>query len=463
MFNRSGEKLTDLTGFKGFVCEMKILSNAKVVVEANNILRIYDLNSGNCLKTIKPKVAKDELLQWCVLDNDSIVTATESLLCRWDTSNAKMITSAPVEENYGPEAIKDGWFYLHNANNTVSIWDSLGNLNNTITFDCDHDPHINVLSGNRLLVDCGHEMLIFDYQTGKLLNKIKTHITQQNDMSYDIVHINDDLMVRHDGKYLRTWNLSSGQCTCTMSGHNDEIFIVILLDSDLAVTMSYNSSDPSRLWQLSSGKLLAILPRELNTLSTAILHNGLLITVADTGIGIWKMDDIIAGGAGCYIPPPHHFADCEIESSPAGVDITEEEGNLKGWNPAKGDSPIWDVQDDFISSAYLSENYFFIAARDKFMKFDAWTGVAEGSINLSLPEFGNSFLPVNDSQVVGFSEWDEEARASFLYCYDFEMKKCIWSVKAHAKSIVTGGLLDLDMLLTTGADKMIKMWDITSG
>lgn len=270
----------------------------------DHALRLWELESGQCLRTLtghkRPITSvcvtpdgmhaisgsSDKTLRFwdfehdleghssgiyqinMTLDNHRMVSSSSDNTLRiWDLQSGKCLYALAVDHNIGCFCItSDGRQVISSSSSGLKVWD----LENGQIQQFYKGPSVNCMSiipDSRLVVTAGTDkaLCIWEMENGQwsILETIPNHFT--------CIQVTPDgrYCVSADGRWgeqdhaIRVWDLESGQCLRTLTGHTGVINSVIVTPDGQGI-LSASGADRGiqdntlRLWDLSNGRCLHI-------------------------------------------------------------------------------------------------------------------------------------------------------------------------------------------------------------
>jgi len=243
-FHGSYDRKT-LADFQGGVYCLQVSGNVLICGSGDKTVRLYDLNTGECIKTLLGHTAGISCLQYEPSSNLLVTGSWDKSIRVWDVQTGEhQVFQAHMNgvrclQFYGSTLVSGA------SDKIVFIW----NMNEG---QCEF-----ILKGHEGTVYC----LQFDPQTNRL-------VTGSAD------------------KTVRIWNMKNGKCTGLLTGHRGDVYCLKLLKSHLIT----GSADATlRLWDLDSGECLRIMVHTDAVYACSISEDGQVIAsgCADSAIRVW--------------------------------------------------------------------------------------------------------------------------------------------------------------------------------
>jgi aspartate 1-decarboxylase len=243
----SGDCLKTLTDHQDWVNCIIIIPGDKFISGANDeTVKIWDMNSNECLNTL---VNESSVHSLCLISNDKIaVGCRNGSIIIWNFDN--------IEREEIFEAHDDVISYLLYVDNSKLIscsWDYKIKLWDFATFECiiefeghsDSIYHLD-LTSNRNLISCSKDQTVklWDIETGIILKSIEF-----NKEVYHVKKLSDDLILAalEEGE-IQIYSLKKNEIAKTISAHSSPVFILHLLSNGNLLSGSENGE--IKLWKI---------------------------------------------------------------------------------------------------------------------------------------------------------------------------------------------------------------------
>ncbi len=265
---------------------------------ADNCLRVWDLDSGHCLKTLKGHSSTIKVVS-VTPDGKRCISGSlcDEILRVWDLDSGECLRELEGYEDYirvivitpdGKRCISSG------SIDTLCVWD-LDSGDRLKTLD-GHGNHIYSFAitpdGNRCISGSkNNKMLrVWDLESGECLKELEGH-----EGSVRAIVVTPDgkgCISGSDDKTLRLWDLKSGQCIKVFHGHSD-LIRALAITPDGKRIVSSSEDDTLRIWDIESGQCLKILSGHDDLITTFVISPDGRRCVSgskDRTLRVWDME-----------------------------------------------------------------------------------------------------------------------------------------------------------------------------
>ena len=255
--------LRTFEGHIGSVNCVAITPDGKNAVSASEdrTLRLWDLQSGECLRTFKGHTNSVRALAITPDGVHALSASLDGTLRLWDLQSGECLRTFKGHTDFvaGVAITPDGKRALSASGDmTLRLWDlRSGKSLRTFKGHTDFVAGVAITpDGKRALsasADGDGTLRLWDLQSGENLRTFEGHTN-----SFNCVAITPDgryALSASGDKTLRLWDLQSGECVRTFEGHTDDVEgVAITPDGKYALSASGDKT--LRLWDLGSGKNL---------------------------------------------------------------------------------------------------------------------------------------------------------------------------------------------------------------
>jgi small GTP-binding protein len=261
----TGQELMILKGHNKVVGNVIVTPDGKnaVSVDKECLMKLWDLKSGDCIRTIKLPlksswglgVTPDSKRAVCGLDNGTIEV--------WDMQTSQWLLTLKGHADQVPaiEITPDGKKVVSGSTDkTLKVWDlKSGRCLSTIdigVFSYLTTELAITPDGKKVVVSKGSKedtLGVWDIETGECLLTLEGHTSEV--IGAVITPDGKRVVSSSDDKTLKVWDLKSGRCLATFEGHTSFVYGVTITPDGRRIVSS--SSDKTlRVWDLESGQCL---------------------------------------------------------------------------------------------------------------------------------------------------------------------------------------------------------------
>ncbi|MGZ6330320.1 MAG: putative nucleotidyltransferase substrate binding domain-containing protein [Parachlamydiaceae bacterium] len=258
------------------VCAMATLGDNKLVSGSwDKTIKVWDLQSGSCLKTLNDP---DSVLALAVLNDGTLASGSADRTIKvWDLQIGACLKT--LEGHTKPVSslalLGDGSLASGSWDNTIKVWD----LQNGICLKTlkGHTGWLQALAplGNGTLASGSMDktIKIWDLQSGSCLKTLKGHTWGVQALA----PLGDGTLASgSDDKTIKVWDLQSGACLKTLEGHTNSLFALAVLNDGILASGSADGT--IKLWDLSKTSCLQTLWHTYEVTRLALLGDSLLVS-----------------------------------------------------------------------------------------------------------------------------------------------------------------------------------------
>lgn len=259
--------------------------DARRVVSASwdGTLRIWDLASGNHLKTLEGHIS--HVTSVAVPGADRLVSASwdQSLLV-WDLRTGRILqTLQGHTRDIESVAVLDAKRVVSaSRDKTLRVW-NLESGETLQTFQ-GHTGNVNsvaVINANRMVSGSeDHTLRLWDLESGELLQILQGHTSSVNSVA---VLDPERVASASFDQTLRVWSVVSGRILQILKGHTGGVNSVAVLGADRLVSASNDHS--IRVWDLPSGRSIAAFHLDAPVTAVAVVTGSPQLVVAGDARG----------------------------------------------------------------------------------------------------------------------------------------------------------------------------------
>ena len=259
------------------------ITRARFSESGDTTLRVWDLTSGQCLKTLEGHTDGISSVSVTPDGKQAISASKDKTLRVWDLTSGRCVNTLEGHSDKvfsvsvtpdGKQAVSASW------DGTLRVWNlTSGRCVRCINIPIERKFRVNNVSvtpdGKQAVsVSCYNTLRVWDLTSGQCVNTLEGHynpvsinIKRLHSAELEVMRLLSDIWfpsvsVTPDGKQavsaswddtLRVWNLTSGQCVNTLEGHSDKVFSVsVTPDGKQAISASGDKT--LRVWDLTSGQ-----------------------------------------------------------------------------------------------------------------------------------------------------------------------------------------------------------------
>jgi WD40 repeat protein len=258
--------LRTLEGHSKGVLSVSVTTDGKRAVSGSydSTVRLWDLETGECLRTLKGHVDRYMVASVSVTpDGKRVVSGSwDETLRLWDMGTGECLRTLEGYRGWvlSVSVTPDGKRAVSGSHDKiVCLWDlETGECLRTLKGHSESVTSVSVTPDGKRAVSGSHDknVRLWDLETGECLRTLKGHGESVTSVS-----------VTPDGKRvvsgswdhtLRLWNLETGECLRTLKGHS-RLVACVSLTPDGKRAVSGSNDNTVRLWNLETGECLRTL------------------------------------------------------------------------------------------------------------------------------------------------------------------------------------------------------------
>ena len=464
----SGECLKTLEGHHGDVTAVAVSPDGRRIVSgsADRTIRIWNMDSGECLKTSEGH-HRGVTAVAVYSDGRHIVSGSFDCTIRiWDMDNGdclktleghqKWVTSVAVSPD-GRRIVSGSY------DRTIRIWDmdSWDCLKTLEGHQGGVEDVVVFIDGGRIVSGSGDRTIrIWDMDNGECLKTLEGH---HEDVTTVAVSIDGRCIVSGSrDRTIRIWDMDSGECLKTLERHQDWVnAITVSIDGRRIVSGSDDHT--IRIWDIDSGDSLKTLEGYQGGVKTvAMSKDGRCIVSGswDRTIRIWGMDS-----GDC-------FKTLEGHTNGVRVVAVSKDGRLIVSGSVDHTIRIWDM--DSAECLKTLEGHKYIV-NDVAVSIDGRrivSGSGDGSICIWDMDSGACLKTLE-----GHQDWVRAVTVSkdgrhvvsgsddrTIRIWDMDSGDCLKTLEGH-RDWVTAVAVSIDgrRIVSGSNDRTIRIWDMDSG
>jgi WD40 repeat protein len=266
---------------------------------ADGTLKIWDLTTGQCLKTIE---GHDSGINSVAYNHDGRTVLSgswDNTLKLWDISTGQCLKTL-LGHDYGVISVAfspDGKAALSgSADNTLKLWDiATGKCIKTFT---GHTAYVTSVAfspdGKTVLSGSGDKTLkLWDIATGQCIEIFSGHSSDVTSVAFS--PDGKTALSGSDDKTHKIWDIATGQCIKTLSGHSSYVNSVAYSpDGIKALSGSYDNT--LKLWDIAAGQCLNTLFGHSNEIKSVAFnpHGKTCVSAsADKTLKLWDISKYV--------------------------------------------------------------------------------------------------------------------------------------------------------------------------
>jgi WD40 repeat protein len=391
--SEADRSLCVLSGHAGPVSAIVLCKDGKhaVTASADGTLREWDLDDGECLRTLGSTARKAlrEPLNAVALSADgrrAVAASGDGTFRVWDLEGGA--SPQPLEghdgqvsdlaldpdSNRAVSASHDG---------TLKVWNpETGACLRTIE---GHTKRVNAIAlepgGRRVASASGDGTVkVWDVRTGRCDRTFEGHADAVRAVA---LHSNGKHVVSAGKDHtLKVWDLTSGQCVSTLEGHTDTVN-ALLLHADGRRIVSASDDETIRVWSLETGKCVRPLEGHTERVSSIVFLRdvGRVVSASDDHtVRIWNL----ASGDCVQTLQGHGEAVSAIAVHPDGARVVSasDDRTVKIWDIEKGEclGTLPGHPDPVSAIALRGDGRYLVSASGRtLMVWDTETGTTAGA------------------------------------------------------------------------------------
>lgn len=430
--------IATLVGHSGIVEAVDVTPDGRKIVSVgqDETLRIWDPNTGRCLRSIENAGAGTSV---ATVSSGQVAVSgcCDGSLRVWNLDTgiciAKLdIFSSPITD---VDVTPDGRLAISAGHDkTVKLWDlESRDLLEILGGHKDSVHGVSISADGRFVISAGYNLKAWDL---KSVNRPRT-LTGLMELANCLRTTPDGRLIvsGHSDMKVRIWNLAMGKRVRTLKGHKDRVLCVdITPDGKLAISGS--SDNTLRVWDVETGACIRILTGHAESVkSVRILPDGrrAVSSSSDGTIRIWNVQ------SGDVLPDAGHFGNVTcLDFTPDGRRAVScgNDGTLKVWDAESGSClRTLKIQRE-PSLSLLPDGRRAISGGWKFS--DESLEIRDVNTGRLLRKMGN-----NAGKVTSLAAGPDGRYVASAYCYDYVSNE--------------------DVTVKRGSSPTLLVWDINSG
>ena len=441
--------LRTFEGHKAIVKCVCLTADGRRVVSGgfDNTLRVWDIESGQSLRTVTVTGYEENLIECMSItpDGQRALFGKWGTLDFWDLESGKCLQTLK-EHNGRVSSVSitpDGRLAVSGSNHgTVCVWDIERGQCLSVIEEHKHFTKVLMISERRLNDPVWY------------MEITSTNITPNG---FRVVSAGLD-------DTIRVWDISSGQCIYMIEGHEDNITSINTTpDGRRAVSGSWDKT--LRVWDLESEKCLHTLKgHEYCITSVCLTPDGRRAVSGslDQTLRVWDIEN----GRCLRILEGHCGSITSVSLSP--------DGRLAVSGSEDGTLRVWDLRNrqglhtpkghkDLVASLSLSSNGKRVVSGSWDKTLRVWD-LENGQCLHTLKGHENYVTSVSittDGRRVVSGSWDKTLRV-----WDLECGKCLRILKGHKDHVIIVNITPDGQRVVSGSwdhDRDLRVWDLESG
>jgi WD40 repeat protein len=417
----------------------------------DNTLRIWDLETGQCLRTMKGHGSGYQCMGMTrpsmTPDGRRVVSGhVDHALRLWDLETGQCLRTMKghADDIRSVSMTPDGRRAVSGSvDRTVRLWDlETGQCLRTMKGHADDIRSVSITPDGRRALSASWDttLRLWDLESGACLLALNHTSERWRRVQVNCVSVTPDCRLAVSGSVdlLRVWDLKSGACLRTLEGHADQVNCVsVTPDGRQAVSGSNDRT--VRVWDLDTGKCLRTLEGHISDVyRTSVNPDGRRATSwsLDKTLRVWNI-----GTGQCLGKPEGHT------SSVNGLSVTPDGRRAVSGSSDEPPLRLWDLETGLC------------------LRTLAW-------VHRVFP-YGMSVTPDGRRAVSGSS-------VDVLYVWDLESGECLRTINGHGGtvkclSVTPDGLRvvsgsecvsvtpDGRRVVSRSDDTALRIWDLESG
>ncbi|KJU84114.1 repeat-containing protein [Candidatus Magnetobacterium bavaricum] len=440
---------------------MKIVSGSK-----DNTLRIWDIATGNLLKTLEGHSSVVSSVAISADDKKIVSGSKDNTVKIWEMATGIMIkTLQEHSDDVTSVAISaDGMKIVSGSDdNTVKIWDMpTGSLINNLQGHNGYVKSVAISPDGTKIVSASSDntLRIWDIVSDSLPITLKGH--NRHVRSVAISSNGMQIVSGSDDKTLRIWDMATGSLLNTLEGHVSSVYSVAIT-ADGTKIVSGSDDKTLRIWDMATGSLLNTLEGHSNAISSVAISADCMTIVSgsrDKTLRIWDMttDNLINNLQG------HSYTVISVAISPDGTKIVSgsRDKTLRIWEMATGNltNNLQGHSNDVTNVAISPDGTKIVSgSRDKTLRI--WD-MATGSLINTLQGHSNDVTSVainHDGTKIVSGSSDETLRI-----WDMATGNLINNLQGHSNAVTSVAISPDGTKIVSGSeDKTLRIWDMITG
>jgi WD40 repeat protein len=267
-----------------------------VSASGDGTLRVWDLESGECPQ---PLEGHDGPVSDLAIDRDSkraVSASHDGTLRVWNPDTGKCLrTIEGHTKRVNAIALEVGGLRVASASgdSTVRVWEArTGRCSFMFQGHADAVRAVALHSNGRHVVSAGkdHMLKVWDLTTGQCVSTLEGHTDTVNAL---VLHPDGRRIVSaSDDETVRVWSLETGKCVRPLEGHTERVSRVALL-CDVGRVASASDDHGVRIWNLATGDCVQTLAGHQEAVNAIAVHpDGVRLVSAsdDRTVKVWEID-----------------------------------------------------------------------------------------------------------------------------------------------------------------------------
>ncbi len=407
-------------------------------------LRIWDIETGKCLRVIEQDVHRVNALATFHQENYVVSGSRDTTLRIWDLANGVCISTLEGHT----EAVtclavtgNDGLILSGSKDGTIRVWDTVSRLCVKVIqvtggaiscFAVDNERQ-------RIVVGSGNMLTVWDLASGECLVK---HDCEWNISSLALVDNSERVFTGSAnffwlgtmGVLVREVDLATGTCIRKMIGRYGRVHLgditSLVPNPDRHLVISTSKDNTLRVWNCKTGECAATLFGHTGEVISASLHtNGRILVSAshDRTLRVWDLDTALARS-----PRQGHFAEVHALDFHPESDLlmtASIDGTLKAWNFETG----------------------------RFLR--VFNGHTDGVWDVAITPNGQYAVSVAGGDPYYINTNDKTVKV-----WNIKTAGCLHSLEGHTAKVVSVSVFpDCRHALSGSFDTTLRVWDIDAG
>ena len=387
-------------------------------------LRIWDINSGQCLKTIKVK------------------------------TGFKIALAIPHD---GKRIVYGTW-----SSNTLYIFDlDSGECLNVLDGHTDRIMSFAITSDDCKCVSASLDstLRIWDMGTGECLKVLKEH--NKGVISVAITPDGKSCVSGSIDKTLRIWDMDSGECLKTLSEHKSSIDLIAITPNGKRC-ISCDSFNPPYIWDMEAKKCLMKLKGYSFGINSLTISSDGKYCYVGASDGVFRVWDIETGQRLSTIRGINGSV-CTPAITPDGKSCASgsSDNGLKIWDLKSGESKTLKGHTGEIMSVAVTPDgkRCISGSRDNTLRiWDMDSGRCLKILEGNRDSF-SAFAITSDGRIGVCDSVDNN-----LHVWDLKLKQCVKSLEAHDRPIKDIAITPNGRRsISCDSDHKLRVWDMESG
>jgi WD40 repeat protein/uncharacterized CHY-type Zn-finger protein len=291
-----------LKGHSGSVLDVAITPNGEKFVSssADNTLKVWDLETGRCIRTLKGHFAKVNGVSITPDGKRVISGSSDGAVKVWDIESGKCVTNFEGHHGWvhGVTITPDGKHVVSgSADRTIKVWDlesgdCISNFKGHTGIICIWAVAVTP-SGSRIVTgSVDNTLKVWDIKSGQCIFTLEDH----TDTVYGVAVTPDGKQVISGSgdRTLKVWDLKTGDCIATFEGHTESVGGVVVTPDGKWV-ISGSADKLIKIWNIETGKCIATFSGHTNLVyGLALTPDGKQVVSgsADKTLRVWNLPEL---------------------------------------------------------------------------------------------------------------------------------------------------------------------------